>query len=74
MYFTERYGKYLKFEIGQLDNGQNGRVFNYRIQKIFEDHYYAPHVNYNDFFKVDNNRLVFVTTKYPYDIIIDLSL
>ena len=67
MYFTERYGKYLKFEIGQLDNGQNGRVFNYRIQKTFEGHYYAPHVNYNDFFKVDNNRLVFVTTKYPYN-------
>ena len=26
MYFTERYGKKLKFEIGQLDNGQNVEI------------------------------------------------
>ena len=68
IYFKDKYGKYLRFEIGQLTDGEHGaRKFDYRAGKNFDEHYYAPHVNYNDFFKVDDNRIVFVTTKYPYD-------
>ena len=67
IYFKDRDGKNLQFEIGQLVKEQNGRAFNYRIQKTFSEDYYAPHVNYNDFFKVDNNRIVFVTTKNTYN-------
>ena len=67
IYFKDREGKNLQFEIGQLVKLQSGRAFDYRIQKTFSGDYYAPHVNYNDFFKVDNNRIVFVTTKNPYN-------
>ena len=67
IYFKDKYGKYLRFEVGQLDNGDNGRKFNYRASKDLNEHYYAPHVNYNVFYKEDNNRFVFVTSKHPYD-------
>ena len=73
LYFKDKYGKSLEFEVGELtdfyyDNDPTKRYkFNYRIQLEIKDKYYAPHVNFNDFFKIDNKRLAFVTTKYPYD-------
>jgi hypothetical protein len=73
LFFKDKYGKNLEFEVGELTDFYNDGdptkryKFNYRIQLDIADKYYAPHVNFNDFFKIDNKRLAFVTSKYPYD-------
>lgn len=67
LYNEDKYGKTLVFKIGELAGGQKNYYFNYRASYTFSKKYYAPHVRYNDFFKVDENRLVFVTTEYPYN-------
>ena len=67
IYFKDKYGEDLNFEIKELAGSDKSYTLNHIIGKYFNKHYYAPHVNYNDFFKVDENRLVFITTKYPYN-------
>ena len=67
VYFKDKYGTDLNFEIKELSGSDKNYQLNHIIGKNFNKHYYAPHVNYNDFFKVDDYRLVFVTTKHPYE-------
>ena len=71
LYNKDKYGGHLVFDVGEMadyyENGKKNYKFNYRIELEIKDKWYAPHVNYNDFFKVDNKRLVFVTTKDPND-------
>ena len=66
IYFKDKYGTDLNFELKELAGNDKAYTLNHIIGKYFNKHYYAPHVNYNDFYKVDENRLVFVTTKHPY--------
>ena len=69
IYFKDKWGINLKFEIAELNGGETNRRFDIRSEKTFNNFGFAPHVNFNDFFKVDENRLVFVTTEYPYGVL-----
>ena len=65
LFFKDKYGKNLEFEVGELADFYNDGdptkryKFNYRIQLDIADKYYAPYVNFNDFqsFPVDKNRI-----------------
>ena len=66
IYFKDKWGNDLNFELKELAGNDKAYTLNHINGKYFNGHNYAPHVNYNDFYKVDENRLVFVTTKHPY--------
>ena len=51
LYFTDKSGDNLKFEVGELSGGDDSRYFNYRIQKTFDNLEFDPDIRYNDFFK-----------------------
>ena len=64
LYFKDKIGKQLVFEIGELNNCDGGYCFKYRntYPVTIWDKWYTTNTKYNDFFKVDENRLVFVTS------------
>ena len=67
LYFLEKYGKYFKLEVGELTGSEGNYNFNMRLDFTISEEYYSPHIRFNDFFKIDDKRLVFITSKYPYD-------
>ena len=67
IYFKDKYGNDLNFEIKELSGSDKAYTMTHIIGKNFNRHNYAPHVNYNDFYKINDNRLVFITTKHPYN-------
>ena len=74
LYFLDRNGINIKFEVGELSEGASNIYFNYRIEKTLSNYYYSPHITFNDFLKVDDKRLVFITTKSTYNILIFLLI
>ena len=65
LYFRKKDGNELVFKVGELNDNCNGnKCFNYRstYPVTIWNKGYSTHVRYNDFFKVDANRLVFVTS------------
>ena len=63
LYFTDKSGNKLTFEVGELAGGDDSRKFEYRIQKTFDNLGFDSDIRFNDFFKVDEKRFVMVTTK-----------
>ena len=66
IYYKDKWGNDLNFEIKELNGWDKSYTLTHKIGKYFSNHNYAPDIKFNDFYKVDENRLVFVTTKHPY--------
>ena len=62
LYFLDYYGRNIKFEVGELSDNLNNFYFNYRIEKNLSDYYFSSNINFNHFIKVDDKRLVFITS------------
>jgi len=51
------------FQIGELSNNSKNPSFQHRLYYIFSNEYeYAPSIYFNDFLKVDDKRLAFITS------------
>ena len=69
LYFLDYYGRNIKFEVGELSDNLNNFYFNYRIEKNLSDYDFSSDIKYNHFIKVDDKRLVFITSLYSGNLI-----
>ena len=63
IYFKDKSGDNLAFEVGELNGGDDSRRFDYTIKASFSSLGFSSDIRFNDFFKVEEKRFVLITTK-----------